>query len=77
MTIEGRDDFGFGAFGVDCELLSEAGVRRVSDAEARELLGNSRRLGAMEGIVFPRVNPRTGHPVGYRIRKGAVTDQER
>ncbi len=26
----------------------------------------------MEGIVFPRVNPRTGHPVGYRI-EGTIT----
>ena len=55
-------------FGIPPALLVAAGVRRVSDAEARDLLCSNHR-GTLEGILYPRVDPISGREVGYRVRR--------
>src|ERR1700690_4135839 len=50
----------FARLGIPAELLAEAGVRRVTDSEARELFG-IRGDGDMAGIIFPYLAP----PPGY------------
>lgn len=54
--------------GVPSDLLEVAQVRRVTDAEARGLLGVQWR-GDMAGIVYPHIHPVSGRPVGYRVRR--------
>ena len=54
--------------GVPPELLRAAGVRRVTDAEARVLL-SSRRSGDLAGVVYPYLSPDTGKPSAYRVRR--------
>jgi uncharacterized protein (DUF927 family) len=51
------------------ELLAEAHVRRVSDAEARDLMGIGKRAGDMAGIVYDYPDPNTGHVVARRLRR--------
>jgi len=58
----------FARFGIGGDVLREAGVRRVSDAEAREQLNSSHR-GDLAGIMFPYVDPTSGHVVTARVRR--------
>jgi hypothetical protein len=54
---------------VPSEMLEAAGVRSVTDAEAREMLGLRGHQGAdLGGILFPYKHPLTGERVGGRIR---------
>ncbi len=59
------DDFSkFGSFGISPDLLSEAGVRRVTDNEARDAYGIRFSAGTdLGGLIFPYVDPRTGRRV--------------
>jgi len=50
--MNGADLAAFARFGITPELLQDAGVQRVTDAEARESFG-IRGDGAMDGLVFP------------------------
>jgi hypothetical protein len=58
----------FARFGVDVNLLTEAGIRRVSDAQAREYItGNT--PGDLAGLLFPYLDPETHLPVTCRLRR--------
>src|SRR5689334_13056497 len=53
------------------ELLEAAGVRRVNDQQAREVLNLDGRHGNLAGILYPRLHPLTKGVVGYRVRRDA------
>ena len=53
--------------GIPATLLDDAQVRRVTTDEALEL--GVRYSGDLSGIVYPRLDPQTGHCVGYRLRR--------
>jgi hypothetical protein len=56
-------------FCIPPKMLEAAGVRSVTDTEAREMLGlNGHRGCDLGGILFPYVSPLTGERVGGRIR---------
>jgi hypothetical protein len=57
-------------FGIPPELIRAVGIRSVSDAAARELLGlNGPHRGEdYRGIYFPYINPVTGNRVDARLR---------
>ncbi len=56
-------------FRIPRESLEVAGVRFVTDAEARETLGiNGHRGADLAGILFPYLSPIAGEHVGGRIR---------
>src|SRR6266571_2085567 len=58
----------FSRFKISAELLTQAGVRRVTDPEARADFGfNS--SGDNAGIVFPYISALTGHRVTARLRR--------
>jgi len=59
----------FARFRVGEELLAKAGIQRISDPDARELLSLNGRAGDMSGIVFPYHSPQTGRRVGARVRR--------
>ena len=65
-----RDLEAFAKLGISPQLLSEAHVRRVSGAEARNDYGI---MGApsmdMRGIIFPYISPVTGYRVTARLRR--------
>lgn len=54
--------------GISDVLLAAAGVRRVSDAEARALLGVNHR-GDLSGLLYPRLDPVSGRPFAFRVRR--------
>lgn len=54
--------------GIDTALLRRAKVRRVSDREARELLGLNGKPGDYGGIEYPYIDPDSGRRVTSRIR---------
>jgi len=65
----GESDFEmFIRFGIGPELLANAGVRRVTDAEAFHLYG-IRFEGDKAGIVFPYLNPGNGDRWTARLRR--------
>jgi hypothetical protein len=56
-------------FRIPSEMLEVAGVRSVTDAEARETLGiNGQRDADLAGLLFPYLSPITTERVGGRIR---------
>jgi hypothetical protein len=56
-------------FRIPTEMLETAGVRSVSDFEARDMFGIHGHSGAdLAGISFPYLSPITGKRVGGRIR---------
>ncbi len=60
----------FASFGITPDLLREAGVRRVSDSEAREEFGIRFSTAAdLSGLIFPYFDPRTGKRVTARCRR--------
>ena len=69
MSLSAADLDRHATLGIDAELLARAGVRRGTDRENRELLGLPRHRGDLAGVVYPRIHPATGRPVGYRIRR--------
>jgi Protein of unknown function (DUF3631)/Domain of unknown function (DUF3854) len=58
----------FVRLGISLELVDAAGVRRVTDAEARDLL-SSRHGGDLAGLLFEYRDPVTGRPVTHRLRR--------
>jgi len=68
QNFTGPDLAMFARFGIGVDLLDESGVRRVTDAEARECFtGNNH--GDLAGILFPYRDPETGHQGTCRIRR--------
>jgi putative DNA primase/helicase len=68
MNLTAADLAGFTRLGISGELLAQARVRRVTDAEARADFGfNS--TGDNSGIVFPYIDPRTEYRVTARLRR--------
>jgi Domain of unknown function (DUF3854) len=59
----------FERIGVPPELLSAAGIRRIGDRDARELLSLNGSYGDLSGILFPYISPQTGSRVGARVRR--------
>jgi hypothetical protein len=51
------------------ELADAAYLRRVTDAEGRELIAANGRNGNFAGLVFPYVNPGTANVRAYRLRR--------
>jgi hypothetical protein len=54
-----------------------AGLRRVSDAEARLVVGANGRAGDFAGIVFPYFSPFDGKVRDYRLRRDTPDLKER
>lgn len=50
-------------------MAVEALIRRVTDQEARELVGSNGRKGDMAGLIFPYVWPGEEHVREYRLRR--------
>src|SRR5204863_6527216 len=59
----------FERFGIGQELIAAHRIRRVTDAEARDLLGCRRHPGDLSGILFPGIHPETGQIRDYRVRR--------
>jgi len=59
----------FAKFRVGPELLAKAGLSRVSDRDARELLSLNGASGDMAGIRFPYISPVTGYRVNDVVRR--------
>lgn len=51
------------------ELAEMANLRRVTDPEARQLLGIDGRRGNFAGVLLPYFNVATGQISGYRLRR--------
>jgi len=51
------------------ELADAAFLRRVTDAQGRELIGINGRRGDFSGIVYPYVQPANGEICEYRLRR--------
>jgi predicted DNA-binding transcriptional regulator AlpA len=51
------------------DLAAQALIRRVSDQEARELVGSNGRKGDMAGLIFPYVWPGEEQVREYRLRR--------
>jgi hypothetical protein len=66
----------FARLGIPAELLVQAGVRRVTDPEAREEFG-IRGDGNMAGIIFPYFDPSTRSRVTARLRRDTPEIVER
>lgn len=58
----------FNRFGITADVLHEAGIRRVTDREARDVLTTPHK-GDCAGILFPYCDPLTGHTVTCRVRR--------
>ncbi len=69
MTLTAADLAMFAKIRVPPELLEQAKIRRVTDNEARELLGLNGARGDMAGVFFPYLHVETGHRVTARIRR--------
>jgi hypothetical protein len=67
-TLTEADLTMFGRLGIDEALLLAAQVRRVTDPQARELLG-SVHPGDLSGIAFPYLSPINGEVWSYRVRR--------
>lgn len=60
----------FASIGVTASLIGEAHIRRVSDAEARELLSLPNFKGDLGGIEFPYYGPSSnGNRLTSHIRR--------
>ena len=60
----------FERFGVPLDLVTEAGVRSVTNFEARDLLAMNGHFPGEDlgGIYFPSLDPVTGNRTGGRVR---------
>ena len=54
--------------GIEPAILDQARVRRVTDCEARDLLGLDGKPGDFSGIEYPYIHPRTGTRGTSRVR---------
>jgi hypothetical protein len=68
QELSEKDVMVFAGIRVPFQMLVEAGIRRVTDAEARVVLGPN-RSGDMAGIVFPYIHPETHRRVTARLRR--------
>src|SRR5439155_6709234 len=59
----------FARIGVDHTWLAAAGIRHVSDIEARNDYGIQRSDALLEGIIYPYLHPVTGERVTARLRR--------
>ena len=60
----------FGHLRIPEDLLTAAGIQRVSDDEARALLGSDgNRERSLAGVFFPYMNPKTGYRQSGRVRR--------
>jgi putative DNA primase/helicase len=70
LRLTPADLAAFARFGISPELLMQAGVRRVTDDEARNIFGI---VGSptknMAGIIFPYVSIKTGQRITARVRR--------
>ena len=57
----------FKKFRISAELMVEAGVRRVTDSEARR--AGLRGKGDMAGLLFPYFDLATEKPISFRVRR--------
>ena len=51
------------------KIVEQAGIRRVADSEARELVGRNRQAGEYQGLAFPYFVPGEDYVREYRIRR--------
>jgi hypothetical protein len=58
----------FQRLGIPTDLIEEAAIQRVTDREARDKFGIV-GSGDMSGVVFPYLDPATGHRVTARLRR--------
>ena len=63
-----RDTAMFSRLGIPAEFISQAGIERVTDREAREKYGIVGH-GDMSGIVFSYMDPMNGHRWTARARR--------
>jgi hypothetical protein len=68
FTLTDADRQMFARFGVGQDLLALAGVRRVTDAEARHHY-RINGAGDMSGVIFPYFDPLTRYRVSARLRR--------
>ena len=68
MTLNQRDLAMFRKLGIGPELLTQAGVERVSDLEARDTYGTN-GYGDRAGLVFPYFDPVDGQRRTARLRR--------
>lgn len=59
----------FATIGVGPQLLAKAGIQRVTDQQARDVLALNGKSGDMAGIYFPYLSPLTGRRVTARVRR--------
>lgn len=64
-----RDIAVFAAIKVGEDLLARAQITRVTDAEGRDVLGLNGRSGDMSGILIPYLDPESGRPTNYAVRR--------
>jgi predicted P-loop ATPase len=69
VTLTSADLAMFAKIRVGPELLAQAKIRRVSDPEAREVLGINGAPGDMRGILFSYFHVKTGYPAAHRVRR--------
>src|SRR5437899_6918799 len=69
MNLSTHDLGMFAKIRVSPELLTKAQIKRVTDQEAREILGLNGEHGKMDGICFPYLSPLTGNRIGARVRR--------
>jgi hypothetical protein len=61
---------------IDRELADQASLRRVSDAEGRQLMGINGRPGVFSGIVFPYLSPKDEFVHELRLRRDVPDFEE-
>lgn len=59
----------FQRLGIPEALLQEARVRRVTSREAREQYGIRYRSVALDGVLFPYIDPESGLELTFRLRR--------
>jgi predicted P-loop ATPase len=67
--LEPKDYDALRARWIPCELADEAMLRRVSDAEGAELLGQKNGLSHYGGVLIPYIHPGADYPCTYRVRR--------
>jgi hypothetical protein len=68
-TLRPSDLASFERFGIPAELLTAAGVHRVTDQQARDEYGIRYKSAHLEGIVFPYLDPASEQVAAYRLRR--------
>src|SRR5688572_17117107 len=68
LTLTAVDLEMYERLGITPDLLREARVRRVTDADARTLL-TSRHPGNLAGLYYPYIDPVSGRVLTCRVRR--------